>query len=1635
MANSVYKQHKLDIGIGTKLEKQQLDDVSKHIRRMAGEWQDVLDDAIKHGIEDGARSASIKDVLTQFNAQLKAAKLEPLAITVDELEIMDKPIEHAAKLVIQKLGNAFKGGGLGNIISSEITDSLNSMGENIEKIYDRIEQGAKKSANNIEKYMLRIQTAASKISKEQMKGADKALSRGISIPQDQKSAQNKFQGIYTSSRSQKDKTSIDAQIADVAFVRSYDRLAEKGKLSEVFGDQLSEVTEYYNKLAKIHQTKMNYLNDILVQNEYTGGTKTKPTQYNQFKGGEPWAREKTLQEIKSILSGGLTVKDGGSGGEGDNLNTSKLENDLNQTIQARVDAENRAKDAAEKIAAIQEKMQKQGFAIYRGINEEDATESRQDGQYEYGAEYWAKDKKTALSYAVGSEDDTHTQLLQTIVSPKKPLVLDMEGHEYGEIKNIPALINTLKDVGLDIRSLWAKTADVSPDEIQQTINKFAKDHGYDSVITNNVKDANLEGAPITSTVAVLDDSILSTIRAFDVVEGVLQETATKIAEWYHAPDQSKVAKVDGAANAELEAELARLRQEQETASKEIDKYTKKEEKQKKELEKIKSKFPNVDPSEEQKSEAHNPVIIEQEADAHKKVASAIREENEELKENISLQVQSNKLEDNSVRNKDRYGYHYGNLLSGNGTARDTFGQTLDNLSIEAEPGSPSSYGYGIFGGGLFYVNDPNLFGDEAPSTGSKFINKIDLSKYNLYLADTEERVIALASVLSNLQRFAVKQAVPNYTVFDEQLSGVSVDTMWQQMQNVFTGMSMTREEFNSFIQEMVLLLKQSGAYFDKESGMLNFSSIDTSIDNSDNISARLMKKLGYQGVDTAGTSFNGMAQGSVLFDFQKEDIIGFFDKVDTAILDYNNSLNQTDISNMTNLLDVLKEIDSISERIETHKNIMLDATGGKYNTQSMDQTLQALEHRKIGIQQLINQSNLNSAVAIKDTPKQTSQQGVGVNSEALVNLNATLTNLTTALNKESANVTAAIDATELSAVLHDGKPYVVDIQGKSVESDNNNKIGVNTEGLSNILTAITFKVQDVTERESACNSIDQESINSLVGAIKTAITPQSDNTNADSADKHYALEATLQSVQNILQQIQINTAKIESVEIVPASTEVGNVLATENTLGAIKTSVEAINKKVVQGAKTKTSNGGGNKTSGGKKNAESYAGSQYFPEKIKTQTMHLAKFRAQLMTTGKLTDDIDAQIYELLDGLKKVQNGPDLSRWNQQFLQLKTSVGIEDIFEKAEDKVTTASYEELIDLQKTRNQLELQYEKAKEGTATKQFYAEQITQLDSVIAKQEELLQNEEYEAKLVKMRIEQERKLGAEKAKASDKDAAKALKEEVKQLRKQNNIDIANNRYNAGRRAMDDLWKLDATIDPNTIPEVVKLRAALNSLGDQYNAVNQAMRNGDAVSDEEIAKLNNSSGAVAKKTAKLKEMLAHYEKFKNGENIGTYVHGVNEEAQMTNAINQQFGGKAKVKAFERDTSGFLTARVEVKEGARAFTEYKVAVEGADRSIRALKGNTKQLPSFLDSVKRKLGEISQYVSAMSVISRAGQELRKGIQYVRDIDLALTELKKVTDETEESYDKFLDTASKTAAKVGSTIKDVISSTADWARLNI
>lgn len=647
----------------------------------------------------------------------------------------------------------------------------------------------------------------------------------------------------------------------------------------------------------------------------------------------------------------------------------------------------------------------------------------------------------------------------------------------------------------------------------------------------------------------------------------------------------------------------------------------------------------------------------------------------------------------------------------------------------------------------------------------------------------------------------------------------------------------------------------------------------------------------------------------------------------------------------------------------------------------------------------------------------------------------------------------------------------------------------------------------------------------------------------DAEKTPWALDETLKGQTNAkLDEIKRVLDSINSQGVSAPSTDIGNVLATESTLGSIKKAVEAINAKIVKGTKASAGNKG---ESVGKKSqkAWNYSASSYFPEKLKTQTLNLAKFRAELMTTGRLTDDVDDKIYELLDGLKKVNDGPKLSTWNEKFKQLRASVGINTLFDKADDKAEIKTYQELISFQKIRNQLELQYEQAKDGSETKRFYAEQLAAMDSVIAKQQIIGSNDEYEAKLVQMRTEHERKLAAIRAKQVDKEIADGLssaeKEEeaaVKRLIKQYELlgtmraeaDAATSgefkNYLEGRiaeqekliaEASSDVYidgnrqrELDLKADAayyaqrqkleekaikerdaaekksrvkalkDNINEEIKLakktamtdkagsaanRAAntyigalssdvalpkeFNSRLEEYKKQIDELRSEQArvnalsdpkLIDAETDSLNKKTAALNRQTQELNEQIAQYQKYNVDGAIDMGTAAISPDTdlgeyqrQLTALVKQHHDGKVSVKGFNEQTKE-LVYTVQ-QRGSKAITTYNAAMTELDGKVRSVAQSTKMAEGFFDALKRKMNEIKSYVSAMSIISFAIRQIKQGIQYVKEIDLAMTELRKVTDETAESYEKFMDTASKTAAKVGSTMRDVISSTADWARL--
>ena len=159
-----------------------------------------------------------------------------------------------------------------------------------------------------------------------------------------------------------------------------------------------------------------------------------------------------------------------------------------------------------------------------------------------------------------------------------------------------------------------------------------------------------------------------------------------------------------------------------------------------------------------------------------------------------------------------------------------------------------------------------------------------------------------------------------------------------------------------------------------------------------------------------------------------------------------------------------------------------------------------------------------------------------------------------------------------------------------------------------------------------------------------------------------------------------------------------------------------------------------------------------------------------------------------------------------------------------------------------------------------------------------------------------------------------------------------------------------------------------------------------------------------------------------------------NLEVAMRNYVKELGQGNIENAKFNKKTQQLTyTFRINKDTVADMVVKYNGATKALYAYNKEERESLTGMAGFMQGIKSKMKSITQYVISITSISDVLRYLRQGVTYIREVDSALTELKKVTDETEETYDRFLNTAAKTADRVGSTIKEIVSSTADWARL--
>ena len=219
---------------------------------------------------------------------------------------------------------------------------------------------------------------------------------------------------------------------------------------------------------------------------------------------------------------------------------------------------------------------------------------------------------------------------------------------------------------------------------------------------------------------------------------------------------------------------------------------------------------------------------------------------------------------------------------------------------------------------------------------------------------------------------------------------------------------------------------------------------------------------------------------------------------------------------------------------------------------------------------------------------------------------------------------------------------------------------------------------------------------------------------------------------------------------------------------------------------------------------------------------------------------------------------------------------------------------------------------------------------------------------------------------------------------------------------------------------ELQKIKTDIEELTRLQNAMNASNNNQTLVknySDYNIL-LNKTKNSMSVLSAESKTFVSHLQVQNLDNKIATWM-------QKNTKATEQFGSKV-----EQLRGQLQELSMSGNPSATQFNSIKKQFEMI-KTEAAAAGKTGM--SYGDRLKGTFDSLSRYLSVSTLLYKGIQGLREMYQNVYNIDKEMTELKKVTDETADSYAKFLKSSRTESKNIGTTISDLISSTADFARL--
>ena len=358
----------------------------------------------------------------------------------------------------------------------------------------------------------------------------------------------------------------------------------------------------------------------------------------------------------------------------------------------------------------------------------------------------------------------------------------------------------------------------------------------------------------------------------------------------------------------------------------------------------------------------------------------------------------------------------------------------------------------------------------------------------------------------------------------------------------------------------------------------------------------------------------------------------------------------------------------------------------------------------------------------------------------------------------------------------------------------------------------------------------------------------------------------------------------------------------------------------------------------------------------------------------------------------------DNSEAQQQASRYNKIIENISLINKLEKQRISAGKEETVEINR-------QIKNAKGRISTAESYLEKHKLISSEYEEQIRLLKRTgEYEQAIVK-------------AKSADKSSATFTKTENNVARLTQNL-----------TTLETNWKESPIFNGEFQEKFNELKTSLSNVGGNPKAL-----------DEYRIKLNELTNELKRADVAYKASFSSNKSQQSIEatkqNIKKLIYTIqtwqqaNTKAMSKNAFN---GG-----TYQVETDNMITSLKKLLNASDlTASDLKANVDKINRSFRTMSSEAQAAGvnglSFFDKIKEDALKFTSWMSLTTVISGISREAVKFYNNVVDIDTAMTELRKVTDNTNQQYAEFFDNIGQKAKDLKIDLSDLISQTAEWGK---